>query len=200
MRTLKQAVERRIAQEGPGWVFSRKDLRDLAPSGHLGVVLSRLVKTGTIRRVARGLFDYPEVSRRLKVLLPMDLDQAAQAIARKHRWTIAPDGAMSANLLGLSPQVPAKIIYLSDGPSRRTAVGTQLLAFRHTNPKELRMDHYSSRLIAQALRYLGRRNVNDRVIGQLQRRLRREDKARFLRDARYATDWILGVAQKLGKA
>ncbi|HLF94331.1 MAG TPA: DUF6088 family protein [Planctomycetota bacterium] len=199
MIDLRARIEARIRQGGRGWVFSRKDLRDIAPSGPVGVILARLVKYGMIRRVGRGLFEYPEESRLLKTLLPPDLEQAAQAIARKHRWTIVPEGAMAANRLGLSTQVPAKIIYLSDGPSRKLQVGAQTILFRNGNPKDLRLEHYSSRLIAQALRFLGKRTVDEKVIRHLQRRLPVRDKARFVRDARYATDWILDVAQKIAR-
>ena len=104
---------------------------------------------------------------------------------------------MAANLLGLSQQVPAKIVYLSDGPSRSFKIGSQTIRFRHASPKDLRMEHYSSRLIAQALRFLGRRHVDNRLIRKLRKKLSRQDRLRFLRDARYGTDWILDVAQTL---
>ena len=197
MLGLRAKIERRIRQEGRGWAFSRKDLRDIAPSGPVGVILARLVESGMIRRIGRGLYEYPRKSLLLKETLPPDIDRAAQAIARRHRWIIAPDGAMAANLLGLSQQVPAKIVYLSDGPSRKLGVGGQMVIFRHASPKDLRMEHYSSRLIAQALRFLGKSNVGEQVIRHLQRRLPSKDKARFVRDARHGTDWIFEVAQRV---
>jgi hypothetical protein len=197
MLPLRSRIERRLKREGRGWVFSRKDLRDIAASGPAGVILSRLVHRGIIRRIGRGLYEYPQESRLLKTALPPNLERAAQAIARRHRWTIAPDGALAANLLGLSTQVPAKIIYLSDGPSRKVTVGTQTIVFRNASPKDLRMDHYSSRLIAQALRFLGKANVGERELLHLKKRLLARDKARFLKDARYATEWILEVAETL---
>jgi hypothetical protein len=169
--------------------------RDIAPSGPAGVILSRLVHHGIIRRIGRGLYEVPQESRLLKTPLPPNLERAAQAVARRHRWRIAPDGALAANLLGLSTQVPAKIIYLSDGPSRKVTVGTQTILFRNASPKDLRMDHDSSNLIAQALRFLGKANVSERELLHLKKRLPARDKARFLKDARSATDWILDVAQ-----
>jgi len=137
--------------------------------------------------------------RLYRELLPPDIDQAAQAIARKHRWTITPDGATAANTLGLSQQVPAKIVYLSDGPSRQLKVGWQVIWFRHASPKDLRMGNYSSRLIAQALRFLGRGNIDDEVLVKLRRMVPKKDRARFLRDAQYGTDWVLEVAQKIAR-
>jgi hypothetical protein len=150
-----------------------------------------------IRRIGRGLYDYPGKSRLAQETLPPNIEQTARAVARKHRWTIAPEGAMAANLLGLSRQVPAKIVYLSDGPSRKIEAGNQTIVFRHARPKDLHMDHYSSRLIVNALRFLGKDNMDEKVIRHLQATLPAGDKERFLRDARYGTDWILEVAQKL---
>ena len=106
---------------------------------------------------------------------------------------------MAANILGLSQQVPAKIVYLSDGPRRKFQVSNQIILFRHSGFKDMRMENYSSRLIAQALRFLGRGNVEQQVIGYLRRKLSEQEKMDFLQDARYGTDWILDVAQKIAQ-
>ena len=199
MAKLRERIEQRIEQMGKGWAFSRKDLRDIGSSGPVGVVLSRLVASGMIRRIGHGLYDHPAKSELVDELLPPDIDQAAQAIARKHRWTIMPEGATAANMLGLSQQVPAKIVYLSDGPTRQLKVGQRVIAFRHANPKDLRMDNYSSRLIAQALRFLGKENVDSTVLSKLRRIVPSKDRSRFLKDSQFGTDWILEVAQKISR-
>ena len=199
MDNLRKSIESRIRERGAGWVFSRKDLRDIAPSGSIGVILCRLEKDGMIRRVGRGLYDYPERSDLLGEELPPILDQAAQAIARKHRWVIAPDGAMAANMLNLSLQVPAKIVYLSNGPTRQFNVGNQTIIFRHASPKDLDMEHYSSRIIAQALRFLGKEKMDGKVIKHLRNKLTDQEKTDLFRDIRFGTDWILDMAQKLMK-
>ena len=199
MDNLRKSIESRIRERGAGWVFSRKDLRDIAPSGSIGVILCRLEKDGMIRRVGRGLYDYPERNDLLGEELPPILDQAAQAIARKHRWVIAPDGAMAANMLNLSLQVPAKIVYLSNGPSRQFNVGNQTIIFRHASPKDLDMEHYSSRIIAQALRFLGKEKMDGKVIKHLRNKLTDQEKTDLFRDIRFGTDWILDMAQKLMK-
>lgn len=199
MGNLRRKIERAIKRHGAGWVFSRKDLRDITTSGPVGVLLSRLVTCGMIRRIGRGLYDYPRKSKILDQLVPPDIDQAAQAIARKHRWTITPSGATAANTLGLDQQVPAQIIYLSDGPARKLKAGEQTITFRHADPKDLRMENYSSRVIIQALKHLGKDNVDDKVLAHLRRMLPKRDKANLIRDARYGTDWILGAAQKIAQ-
>ena len=60
----------------------------------------------------------------------------------------------------------------------------------------LRMIHYSSRLIASALKYLGRSYANEEIIQHLRQKLSERDRRRFLEDARYSADWILRIAQR----
>lgn len=199
MQTAKEKILRHIRSHGGSFAFSPKDFQGLASRGAIDVALSALTADGVIRRIGRGLYDYPRKAAILGELMPPDMDQAAQAIARKHRWTISPDGATAANMLGLSQQVPAKIVYLSDGPSRKLKIGQQPILFRHASPKDLRMDSYSSRLIAQALRYLGKEGIDDKVLDRLRRIVPQKDRAKFLKDARYGTDWILEVALKVAQ-
>ena len=196
---MKERILKQIKRGGSGGAFTAKDFASAAPRGTIDVTLARLTKDGVIRRIGRGLYDYPRQSELLGEAVSPDIDQAAQAIARKHRWTITPDRAMAANMLGLSQQVPAKIIYLSDGPTRHLTLGRRTISFRHASPKDLKMAHYSSRLLAQALRYLGKENVNPTVIHRLRQAVPQEDRERFLEDARYGTGWILEVAQQLSQ-
>ena len=195
--TTKEHILTEIRSRGAGSAFTAKDFAVTASRGTTDVTLARLAKDGVIRRIGRGLYDYPRQSKILDQAASPDVDQAAQAIARKHRWTIAPDGAMAANMLGLSQQVPAKVTYLSDGPTRQFTVGRGTISFRHANPKDMKMTHYSSRLLAQALRFVGKENVDSTVIDRLRRIVPAEDRANFCKDARYSTDWILMVAQQV---
>lgn len=93
---LREAIESRLRENGRGYAFTRKDLIDMASSGTLGRILARLVEDGTIRRLDRGLFDYPRVNEKLGGQLSPDIDQVAHALARKFRWTIVPEGALAA--------------------------------------------------------------------------------------------------------
>ena len=122
-----------------------------------------------------------------------------RAIARRFRWRIIPTGAWAANILRLSTQVPAKITYLSDGPNRKFELGKQTIHFKHARPKEMRTEGALSSLVVQALRFLGKQEVGPEVIGRLRNRLSPADKRRLLRDARYSTDWIFAVAQRIAE-
>ena len=140
MPTTKELIGSRIHRLGPGHAFTPKDFVDLGTRGMVDVTLSQLVSLGVIRRVGRGLYDLPKYSEALGITLGPDIDQIAQAIARRFRWRIMPTGAWAANALGLSTQIPAKIVYLSDGPNRKFEFGKQTLHFKHARPKEMRTE------------------------------------------------------------
>jgi len=86
----KERILDHVRREGMEKAFTAKDLAAVAPRGTIDVVLSRLTKEGATRRIGRGLYDCPRRSEMLGEAVAPDIDQAAQAIARKHRWTIAP--------------------------------------------------------------------------------------------------------------
>jgi len=194
---LRKSIERRLKEHGRGYAFTRKDLLDLANSGTLGRVLARLVEDTTIRRIDRGLFDYPRINEKLGGQLSPDIDQVSQALARKFRWTIVPQGALAANRLGLSQQVPARYVYLSDGPTKQVRIGNRTIRFQHARPKDLRADSVLSATVIQALRHLGRDAVDQNVIGLLRDTITARDRKRLVEDTRYGTDWIHRVAKQL---
>jgi len=123
MQTMRDQIVARIERLGEGKAFSAKDFLDIASRTTIDVTLAELTLDGKIRRVRRGLYDMPRVNPSLGGKLSPDIDEAARAIARRQRWKIVPEGAWAANLLGLSTQVPAKIIYLTDGPNNEVPIG-----------------------------------------------------------------------------
>src|ERR1700723_1151943 len=167
MQTMRDQIVARIEKLGPGKAFSAKDFLDIASRTTIDVALFSLTKSGKIRRIRRGLYDMPKVNEALGGKLSPDIDEAARAIARRQRWKIVPDGAWAANLLGLSTQVPSKIIYLTDGPTNEVLIGRRTIQFKHARPKALAGPEGKSALVVQALRYLGKDNVGPHEIGTL---------------------------------
>src|SRR6266404_665895 len=161
MQTMKQKILGRIRRFELGRAFMAKDFLDIASRGTVDVTLSTLLRDGTIRRGRRGLYDRPKINPTLGGELSPDLDQAARALARSHRWTIVPEGAWAANVLGLSTQVPAKIVYLSDGPNRKVQFGRRAVHFKHARPHVLGKDEGMSALVVQAMRYIGKQRLDE---------------------------------------
>ncbi len=196
MQPTDKSIVSRIYGNGRGWVFSPNHFLDLGNRSAVGVALHRLAKAGTIRRLTRGLYDYPKRHATFGVIAP-DPDAVAKALAGKHAVRIQPSGAYAANLLGLSDQVPAKIIFLTDGPARRVRIGTQEISLKRTSPRNMATAGRLSGLIIQALRYLGRPRVDDKTLRRLKQKLSGKDCQSLLKDVAYAPAWIGDILRRL---
>ena len=145
---------RRARAGGRGGVFTPHDFLDMAARAAVDQALSRLVQKGQLRRLARGLYDFPKVHPALGQLAPTP-DVVAQALARGTGSRLQIDGVRAANVLGLSTQVPAKHRYLTDGPSRRVVLGKRVVDVRHASPKHLIAPGSAAGTVVQALRHMG---------------------------------------------
>jgi hypothetical protein len=196
-QTIETKLSYRIRGNGGGWAFSPKDFLDLGGRPTVDSALHRLTQRGEVRRVVRGIYDYPRFSKLLGQQLSPDVDQVARAIARKFRWRIQPSGATAANLLGLSTQVPARAVYLSDGPDRSYKIGNTTLAFEHTALKEAGFKLKESGLIVQALKSLGSERITPEVISTIRTWLPESLRAKVLADTRTATGWVYTAIQQI---
>ena len=70
MNSVSKQIVKRIRGKGMGFVFTPKDFLDLGSRAAVDQALSRLTRRGTIRRLGRGLYDYPRVSPHLGPLSP----------------------------------------------------------------------------------------------------------------------------------
>jgi hypothetical protein len=200
MQPIDQKILSRIYGRGRGWAFTKIDF--VAEFGEVNIhqALSSLAKTGTIRRVCHGVYDYPRYSELLGQTLSPDVDQVAQALARKFNWRILPSGDTALNQLGLSTQVPGKWVYLSDGPSREYAIGEngeQTLAFRRSALKDTGFKYRESGLLVQALKALGKEHVDQVVIETLRQQLAASLRERILKDTRAVTGWIYQIIKQV---
>ena len=76
-------------------------------------------------------------------------------------------------------------------------IGNQKLFFKNARPKETGVGSVRSGGVIQALRHLGRRAVDDKVIKKLRRILSAKDKRALVRDARQSSDWIYAAARAI---
>ncbi|MFA6175875.1 MAG: DUF6088 family protein [Phycisphaerae bacterium] len=199
MNKIRELIEKKITNIGTGYVFTRKDFQDIASSGSAGQILSRMVKDGAIRQIGRGIFDFPNTNPSIGGQLSPDIDQIAKAIARKFRWSILPYENLAANLLGLSQQIPAKLTYLSDGPTKKISISNRVIYFKHARPKEIYADSYISGLVVQTLKYFGKDRIDDKTIVYLKQKLSLNEKKELLSNIHYSTEWIYEIVQKIAK-
>lgn len=186
---ISKRIADRIMRQKAGWVFTPTDFLDLGSPHTVGMTLTRLMRAGRIRRIARGLYERPKTHPRLGVLTATP-DAIARAIARRDRIRLQPTGATAANLLRLSDQVPAKVVYETDGRSHNVKVGRQIIQFRRTSQRRMATAGRMSGLVFAALRDLGKAHVTERRVAHLRGLLSTGDRARLLDDLPLAPAWM----------
>jgi hypothetical protein len=196
MKTVSNKIISRIYGKGRGWCFTPKKFYDLGSPEAVRINLYRLEKKGTIRRLSRGLYEYPKKHPSIG-MLPPNPKRIAQAIAFRDAVNIHPSGALAANMLGLSEQVPAKIVFLTEGPSRSIRVGSREIIFQKTSPRYLAMQEESSGALIHALRHIGKEQIKQRHIKHLKNTIGRRAKAKLKKDRIYAPEWMYPIIDQI---
>ena len=199
MQTIDSRLKSRIYGHGRGSVFTPNDFLDLGGRDAVDKALSRLAARGVIRRLARGLYEYPRKHPELGTLSP-NLEKVAKALAGKHRIRLQPAGAYAANLLGLSEQVPAKIVFLTDGPSRTVKIGRQEIQLRRTTPRNMAAAGRLSGLLMQAFRSLGRQHITRQRLDHLKRILPAKERKQLIKDLPLAPTWMHPFFRELAES
>jgi Family of unknown function (DUF6088) len=185
-------------QGSRGSLWSAKDLSDLGTRAAIDQALRRLTIAGSIRKVARGLYDYPQSSALTGIRAPRP-EEVAKAAARVRGLRVRPSGAVAANALGFSAQVPARAEYITDGMTQHIAVAGQTIRLKHVAPKRVNVPPGAGALI-EALRYIGLDAADRLTRAQVQRAARAMDAAdlRALRNADlHAPAWMLQTIRRI---
>lgn len=199
MKTALNTVNKvlgRICGHGRGWLFSPKDFLDLGNRNAVDKILSRLVKKGIIRRLAWGIYDFPKKNMYLGYLSP-DPRKIAQVIANQNNIQLQPSGAYSANLLGISEQVPATITFLTDGANKKCTVGNISIYFKHVAPSSLVGAGTIVGIVIQALKYMGKDNIDMEMINRIKRKLSDKDKAHLIKALPKTPTWMHSIIKQI---
>jgi hypothetical protein len=189
MESIEKRIVSRIQRRGRGRCFTPKAFLDLGSPEAVRLALHRLEKRDAIRRLARGLYDYPKQHPTIGFLSPSP-DEVATALSERDASRLQPSGAYAANLLGLSEQVPARIIFLTDGPARHVKIGRQEIVLKSTTTRNMATAGRTSGTVIQALRHLGSKQIDKQHMAHLRETLPAQDKAQLKRDRVYAPGWM----------
>lgn len=150
---IDKRILRSVRSRPGGSVFSARHFAEIGSQDAIRQALSRLVKGGKIRRIRRGFYDLPRSHPIVGQTAPDIMATVRALMDGSHaQWQFT--GAYAANALGLSDQVPAKIIILTDGVPRNVSLGKLTLIFRRAAPRNLLGVGTRAGLVIQALRYL----------------------------------------------
>jgi len=137
------------------------------------------------------------INEKLGGMLSPVPDAVAKAYARQRGLRVLMSEALAANVLGLSTQVPAAKVFLTDGPARKLQIGDLVLVFRHAAPKTMALSSSSTGIVIQALRHLGKDGVDDAAINLLRNRLTDREKQNLMADLQHAPDWLRPVVARI---
>jgi len=187
--SISDKIYESLRELKPGTLVFPTDFLGLGSNTAVNMALSRLAKDGYIQRFAKGVYFTPKTDPLLGPVHP-SLDDVAKAIADKEQIKIRPTGAYALNRLGLSTQVPMKIVYLTNGHPRNFKIGKGTITFRQTTPKVMSVENDLVFLAIQALQDLGKDGITEKVIARLTEVLGNVDIQQLRDDAKLAPIWI----------
>ena len=198
IQSIDSRVLAAIRSRGRGSVYVPADFLEIGSREAVDITLHRLARKGTIRRLARGVYDFPEQHPVLGLLSP-SADAVANALAGRDRTRLQPAGAYAANVLGLSEQVPAKAVFLTDGPSRTVKIGQMTIQLRRTTARNMAAAGRLSGLLIQALRELGQTHVTPERREHLKRTIPADQRRELIKDLPLAPAWMHSIFRELAQ-
>ena len=161
--------------------------------------LERMANAETIIRVARGIYCYPKIEKTLGLgAIYPTFEEIAQYIAKRDKARIVPTGNYALNVLGLSTQVPANVVFLTDGSPRSiTLKSGRGIKFVKTAPKNLAFKNRLAMLLTFALKEIGEGNVTKEQKLHIAKLLKNEEKETIEKDYPIMPNWIQLLISKL---
>lgn len=186
-------IKTTIEDFGRGHIFFPDDFSASESSDTIRSALVRLCDDNIIVRLAQGIYYYPIIDDKwgMGIMYP-SIDDIAQAIATKDRCRIAPTGSTALNALGLSTQMPANVVYYTDGSPRSIGIGNGrgLLFKRSTDMKRFSYKNEMMQLIVVALREIGNGKVSESQKDIIAEHLKKINEEEYLHDLTLAPAWV----------
>lgn len=193
MLSTDDQIEQKIKELKPGSIIFTEDFQEYGSPGAVKVALHRIVKKGLLHTMARGIYTKPKFSKLLNQNVLPSAEQVAAAIAERDRARLLPTGVYAQNMLGLSTQVPLKLVYLTDGSPRKINIGNRTIQFKKTTPKNLALKGEISKLVVQALKEIGKDKATDQELRKITALLQKEDVKDLKHDIALAPQWIAEI-------
>jgi hypothetical protein len=160
MQSIEKNIKEKILHKNRGALLFPDEFSKLGSSEAIRLALHRLEKEGFIKRVAQGIYVRPKLSKYTGEVIP-SAEEIANGIAKRDKIRIVPTGVYALHALGLSTQVPMKLVFLTDGAPREIRIGKRSIKQKKTTPKNLLPKGKISSLVIQALREIGKDKLRE---------------------------------------
>lgn len=195
MTDTESRVGKCINSKPRGALLFPDDFNHLGTPTAIRKALQRLREKGLIKHVTHGIYTRPKISELIGEVMPT-AEEVAQGIAKRDKIKLVPTGSYALNALGLSTQVPLKLVFLTDGAARTIKVGRRTIKLKRTTPKNLLAKGKTSALVIQALREIGKDKATTTEINKLVSLLKQEDIKHLKHDISLAPAWIKEIMKR----
>lgn len=193
MISTANRIEKRIVGWKRGRIFFPSEFAALATDENTRITLMRLKDEGKIVRVATGIYCYPVIDKEygLGTILPSTLE-IAQAVAKHDKIRINPSGPFALNALGLSTQVAANAVFITDGAPRTIKISEKRkIIFKHSSrAKDFAYKSRLMQLIVAAIKEIGDGKLTDSEKAILKKHLTEVPKSQYEHDIQLAPLWV----------
>ncbi|HGI2244361.1 TPA: DUF6088 family protein [Streptococcus agalactiae] len=197
MNSYLDQIKNRINDFDSRKVFINNDFLDIAGNETVRRTLNQLVSENKIKRVINGFYYNPIYSELIGEYEAVSIHELALAIARKYNWNIAPFNSTALNLLGLSTQVPTHYKYISSGRYKEYKIGDTVLEFKKVNPGEIANMSLKTATVIQAIKSLGKENINAQVMQKIRENLTQEERTDLMNESKSVPSWIYEVIREI---
>ncbi len=195
MESVEYKIEKSIKSKPRGSLLFIEDFSHRGSAESIRKALQNLKEKGLVKSVAHGIYVRPVIDEYIGEVLPT-AEEVAKAIARRDKIKLVPTGVYALNALGLSTQIPLKLVYLTDGAARTIKVGNRTIKLKRTTPKNLLAKGKISSLVIQALKQIGKDNATQDELNKIYKALEKEEQKNIKHDITLAPQWIKDIMKK----
>ena len=147
--------------------------------------------------MSAGIFLYPKTDKYIGVIYP-SIEEIAKEIAKREKARLIPTGVYALNALGLSTQMPMRVVFLTDETPRIINIeGKASIKFKKTIPKYLALRGKITTLVIFAMKEIGQKQITEEYLLKIEKVLAQEKLENIEHDIKLAPEWIANKLLKL---
>jgi hypothetical protein len=181
MDNAHKYIQHSVSRRKKGDLIFPSDFRSKGTQAAIKTALSRLSREGKLKRLAHGIYYVPKIDPLFGAVYPAP-EEVAEAIAKKEKVRIKPAGAYALHRLGLTTQVPTRLVYITDGENRQIKIGNTVIKFNATTPKKMSLEGQLSSLVILALDELNPKNIDLDTERKIKELLQKENPGKLKRN------------------
>lgn len=196
MATISEQIRDKILSSEKGTIHFLSDFNYLGNDNQVRNYFVRMEHKKILVRLAQGIYLLPNIDPDIGILYPSG-DTIAEAIAERDKAVILSTGALALNKLGLSTQVPMNSVFITTGTPRVILIGERKIIFKKAAPKNFSYKGQILPLIIFALRELGQKNVDSKILEKIREILIKHPEGTFMEDVVLAPAWIRKILLRI---